>query len=229
MCARFTNGHTPAEIEELFGITALPEYRPRFNVAPSQEVPVLRLNAEQSREFVRQRWGLIPKWAKADNMMSMAGLVNAKSETVFEKPSFREAISKRRCLIAADGFIEWETLGGQKQPHWFRLAGQKRFAFAGVWEPPCPAGKYPTEETFAILTVAANPDVSPFHDRMPAMLLPEQFASWLEPKTSLDDIEAMLKPLAEGSIVSHPISRQINKPALDRRELLEPVVVGLFG
>jgi putative SOS response-associated peptidase YedK len=229
MCARFTAGKTAEDIGALFGILNLPEYTPRYNVAPSQQVPVLRLNSKEEQELVPLRWGLIPKWAKADMPQAQAGLVNAKSETVLEKPAFRDAISQRRGLVAADGFIEWETLGGKKQPHWFRLLDSQPFAFAAIWEPACPAGKFPEDETFAILTTSANDDVSPFHDRMPVILLKQQFKTWLDPKTPLVEIQAMLKPMPTGQIISHPISRVINKPTEDRKELLERVVTGLFG
>lgn len=229
MCARFTAGQTQEDIGALFGILNLPEYKPRFNVAPSEMVPVLRMNFVKQPQLDALRWGLVPKWAKGETPQAQAGLVNAKAETVFEKPAFREAIAQRRCLIAADGFIEWETLGGEKQPHWFRLANLKPFAFAGIWEPPCPASRFPTESTFAILTVAANADVSPFHDRMPAILLPDQFATWLNPESPLAEIEKLLQPLPPCSIISHAINRQINRPGQERREWLEPVVLGLFG
>lgn len=228
MCGRLTIMLPPEELALQLDLDpeALRGLVPRANAAPSQRLPVLRLNAETRQpEVVALRWGLIPTWAKAGTGAAV-GVVNARAETVAEKPSFREAGDRRRCLVPADGFLEWEQIAGKKQPHWFRLNGGMPFAFAALWEPPAPTAKYP-EGTFAILTVEATADVSDYHDRMPAMLRPERFADWLS-APNWDAARALLTPWPVGSVTHFPVSMELNSPSADRPELLRPVVASLF-
>ena len=143
MCGRLTITLPPEELALQLGLDpdALVGLTPRHNAAPTQLLPVLRLNLGGAREVVAMRWGLIPTWAKAGTGAAV-GVVNARAETVADKPSFREAGDRRRCLIPADGFLEWETVAGKKQPHWFRLRGGVPFAFAALWEPHAPAARH---------------------------------------------------------------------------------------
>lgn len=209
MCARFTMATTQQELAELFGIAnILNPLAPRYNIAPTQEVPIVRNNADE-RELVSMKWGLLPKWA-TDHTPA----INAKAETVMEKPFFREAIHQRRCLIPADGFIEWETIAGKKQPNLFRWPKHPLFAFAGIWE----------NDGFAILTVAANADLQAIHNRMPLMLAPEQFNDWFRGP----NWETLMRPLPDGSLQSHQVSASINSPKLDTPELLKPIKATLF-
>ena len=224
MCARFTSTRQKEDFVHYFGLLNAPDFSPRFNVAPNQTVPVVRTTAG-GRECVPMTWGLVPAWAKPDTPQAAAGLVNAKAETVLEKPAFRDAAKFRRCLVPADGFIEWESAAGKKHPHWFRLADGGTFAFAGLWEPASPGAKK-AGETFAILTVPASPDVSHLHDRMPVILLPDQFEPWLatDSRTWME----LLKPLPAGSLLSHPVNPALNSPRFDHAGLLTPSRVGLF-
>ena len=209
MCARFTMATTQQELAELFGIAnILNPLAPRYNIAPTQDVPIVRNNNDE-RELVSMKWGLLPKWAT-----NHTPAINAKAETVTEKPFFREAIQTRRCLIPATGFIEWETIAGKKQPNLFRWPKHPLFAFAGIWE----------NDGFAILTVAANADLQAIHNRMPLLLQPERFDAWLRGP----NFETLMQPLPNGSLQSQQISRTINSPKHDMPELLKPIKATLF-
>lgn len=225
MCARFTATREADEFAHYFGVPAEPDHVPRYNIAPGQPVPVVRLAAGR-REVVRMRWGLVPAWAATGTPQAAAGLPNAKAETAREKPAFRDAARSRRCLVPADGFIEWEAAAGAKHPHWFRLADGRMFALAGLWEPPA-RGDRRQGETFTILTVPAGPDVAFLHDRMPAILFPEQFAPWLGDgcPPGWDDV---LRPLPAGLLESAPVNPALNHPAADHPGLLVRTPVGLF-
>lgn len=227
MCGRLTITLPPEELALQLGFDpdALKGLTPRYNAAPSQLLPVLRLSADRQPEVVALRWGLIPTWAKAGTGAAV-GVVNARAETVADKPSFREAGDRRRCLIPADGFLEWEQIAGKKQPHWFRLRGGEPFAFAALWEPPAPAAKHP-DGTVTILTVEATADLRDYHDRMPAMLRPDRFADWLS-APDWESARAVLTPWPEGSVTHHPVSAALNSPSADRSDLLRPVVASLF-
>lgn len=227
MCGRLTVTLPPEELALQLGLDpeALTGLVPRYNAAPSQLLPVLRLNLGGEPEVIAMRWGLIPTWATAGTGAAV-GVINARAETVAEKPSFRDAGDRRRCLIPADGFLEWETIAGKKHPHWFRLHGGRPFAFAGLWEPPAPAAKHP-EPTFAILTVEATADMSESHDRMPAMLLPERFRDWLS-ASDWDAARAVLAPWPAGAVTHFPVSPELNAPLADRPELLRSVRASLF-
>ena len=229
MCARFTFKHSKREVEEFFGLINVPDAPARYNIAPSQDVSVVRPTVGGGdREWVSLRWGLVPSWAKPGTPQAAAGLVNAKAETAADKPAFREAFRSRRCLVPADGFYEWETVAGKRQPNWFHLADEGMFAFAGIWEPPAAGSKSPAE-TVAIITTTANADIRPVHDRMPVILFPEQFAQWLDPATSDNELSVVLRPLPDGLLVSHPVSMAVNKSTADGAGLLSPVRAGLFG
>ena len=156
----------------------LPEPPARYNIAPSQAIPVVRV-ANGKRELADLRWGLIPHWAETPKA---GGFVNARAETVTEKPAFRDPFRRRRCLVPADGFYEWKHIGKKKHPFFFRKAGGGLLAYAGVWDtwngPDGPV------ETVAVLTVPANDLVKPLHDRMPAIIPEDRFAEWLNPKES---------------------------------------------
>jgi putative SOS response-associated peptidase YedK len=227
VCGRLTITLPPDELALQLGLDpdALIGLTPRYNAAPSQLLPVLRLNLDGGREVVAMRWGLIPTWAKAGTGAAV-GVINARAETVAEKPSFREAGDRRRCLIPADGFLEWETVAGKKHPHWFRLNGGRAFGFAGLWEPPAPAARHP-EPTVTILTVEATADLDDYHDRMPAMLRPERFHAWLS-APDWDAARAVLEPWPAGSVTHFPVSPALNAAGVERAELLRPVVASLF-
>ena len=243
MCARFTSTVPRDELEELFGLIPFAGYVPRYNVAPSQPVPVVR-SAPGGREAVALRWGLVPGWARPGSAAA-AGFVNARAETLADRPAFRDAFRLRRCLVPGDGFLEWDTIAGRKQPYWFRRADGRPFAFAGLWEGPNPhldppaAGGLAASAgpaagalavgTFTILTTPANDVVHPFHDRMPAVLTPDRFAAWLDPAATESELLALLTPLPAAELTAVAVSPAVNAPRNDRPDVLRPVVASLFG
>lgn len=180
MCGRYTLRISPKEMQAAFEILRLAEeyeFRPRYNIAPTQRMLVVRLGEDGQRELVPMRWGLIPSWAR--DLKIGASLINARAETVASKPAFRDAFKKRRCLVPADGFYEWQVRGPkEKQPYHIHLKGERPFAFAGLWESwHDPAGG--TLETYSIITTDANERMSPLHNRMPIILHSEDYSDWL--------------------------------------------------
>jgi putative SOS response-associated peptidase YedK len=210
MCGRFTLRATPRQLAEFFALLRTPQLEPRPNIAPTQAV--LAIVAEETgpgrsaREF---HWGLIPSWSK--DPRGAAKLINARNETVAEKPAFRAAFRKRRCLIPADGFYEWRKIPGQrkKQPCWIGLRDQSLLAFAGLWEHwDAPDGSF--IESCTILTTAANAAVSVLHDRMPVILPPECFDEWLQPGQDPARLPALLRPYpAEEMVLSEPLADEL--------------------
>ena len=227
MCGRFTQRLSWAELHELMDLIGPPRnLRPRYNVAPSQDVAVVRA-ADGGRSLSILRWGLIPAWAK-DPAIGYR-LINARSETVAEKPSFRSAYRRRRCLIPADGFYEWQRLGKIRQPWLFGLRDGAPFAFAGLWERwTVPEGAALTGslaelgagdpvETCTILTTAANETVAPVHGRMPVILPRDACDPWLAGE------DVSLAPYAADAMTAHPVSTLVNRPANDDPRCVEPV------
>jgi len=211
MCGRFTQTRTWPELVELYRLADSfdPSQRqPRYNIAPTQDIPVLRLRADsEERELAVVRWGLIPSWAK--DMKMGARLINARAETVHEKPSFRRAFRQRRCLIAADGFYEWQKQPrGPKQPYFITVAGNRPFAFAGLWETWSPP-RGPVIQSCTIITTEANDDLRPIHNRMPVILTPDVFDRWLDPSLSPDDARALLRPF-DGDMSAYPVGLRVN-------------------
>ena len=227
MCGRFTQRLSWAELHELMDLIGPPRnLRPRYNVAPSQDVAVVRA-ADGGHNLSMLRWGLIPAWAKGPAIGYR--LTNARSETVAEKPSFRSAYRRRRCLIPADGFYEWQRLGKIRQPWLFGLRDGAPFAFAGLWERwTVPEGAALTGslaelgagdpvETCTILTTAANETVAPVHGRMPVILPQDACDPWLAGE------DVSLAPFAADAMTAHPVSTLVNKPANDDPRCVEPV------
>jgi putative SOS response-associated peptidase YedK len=213
MCGRFTL-RTPLTVlsqQFLFELGDLPPAAPivpRYNIAPTQIVLAVRQTEPGSkRKPALLHWGLIPSWAK--DTKNASGLINARCETLAEKPSFRTALCKRRCLILADGFYEWKKEGKQKLPHYFQLRGEKPFAFAGLWERwrgPDRSADEPLESC-TIVTTTANELCGPFHDRMPVILEPADYDLWLDP--SVSECEKLL-PLLSSFPADQMQTRQVN-------------------
>ncbi len=223
MCARITIHTTPAEIADLFGLSRdrpYPTSTPRYNVAPSTLIPVIRV-ADGVRELAAVQWGLVPHWTSGAGS-KVAGYPNARAETATEKPAFRDPLRSRRCLIPVDGFFEWKTVGKKKRPYFFRPAGGGLFAFAGVWDRwNSPSGPI---DTVAILTVEANDLVAPLHDRMPAILSAERFAAWLDPKeTRAAKLLPLLEPYPVARMVRIPVSDRVNRVTEEGADLICPV------
>ena len=224
MCGRFTQTATPDVIAKQFHLDRLPLFTPRYNIAPSQHTAAIRIEPDTTaRTLVLLRWGLIPSWAKDPKIGNQC--INAKAETVAEKPSFRSAFKKRRCLIVATGFYEWQVQGRTKQPIWIGLRSQQPFAFAGLWEHWKPAEGEPLE-TCTIITTEPNDLMAPIHNRMPVILAPASYDQWLDPTFQhIDPLKALLRPYLSEELTAYPVSTLVNNPRHDVPQCLEPVSV----
>jgi putative SOS response-associated peptidase YedK len=221
MCGRYLIVSSPAAIRALFGYPDMPNFPPRYNVAPTQPIPIVRMWQGQ-RQFALVRWGLLPPWVKDPRTFTL--LINARADTVLDKPSFRAPMLRRRCLIPADGFYEWKADGARKRPYAILPAAGGPVAFAGLWEVWIgPDGE--ELETAAIVTTEASGNIHPIHHRMPVVVPPAAFDLWLD----CANVEArmaasLLVPAPEDFFVAHEISTQVNRVANDSPELLTPVV-----
>lgn len=219
MCGRYSLTQPIKTLKEHFKAIAVAlEHDARYNIAPSQPVPIV-LNGEQEREIHTLRWGLIPSWSKDPAMGNR--LINARAETVHEKPSFRSSFKKRRCLVPADGFYEWQVRGEGKIPNYIRMRTGGLFAFAGLWS-EWDSGKE-ILRTFTIITTSANRNLESIHHRMPVILLPDQYDDWTASETSADHLRELLKPLGEGLLDHYEISKTVNSPKNDNAECIQPV------
>lgn len=219
MCGRFSLYHPEGDVIERFEVEEADyEFAPRYNVAPSQSIAAVVREGE-GRELVGLKWGLVPSWAKDPAVGSR--MINARAETLAEKPSYRRALASRRCLIPADGFYEWrKEARGLKQPMHIRRRDGGLFAFAGLWE----EWKGPDGgllRTATIVTVAPNELMRPIHDRMPAILTPEDEARWLDPRSGAAEALPLLRPYPEGALEAFPVSRAVNSPSVNDPSLIE--------
>jgi putative SOS response-associated peptidase YedK len=215
MCGRFTLRTPNSILLEEFQIQMVNE-RPlleRFNVAPTQDIPVVR-DTEHGRELTWMRWGLIPSWAKDPKSGPL--LINARAETAAEKPAFRSAFKSSRCLIPADGFYEWKKVARRKQPYHIRRADGRPFAFAGLWS------KRRELESCTILTTDANELVRPMHDRMPVILSPGDYANWLD--LDVEDPHRLMKQLPASEMVAVPVNPIANNARNEGADCVEPLV-----
>jgi len=204
----------------LFDFEAPAEMPPRYNIAPTQPVAAIRLEAAtETREYAALRWGLVPSWAT--DLKIGSRLINARAETVASKPAFRAAFAKRRCLIPADGFYEWRPQGKEKQPYLIQMGDGQPFVFAGLWE-RWQGENLPPLETCTILTTTANELMKPLHERMPVILSPANCQRWLDPKTSKADAEALLRPWPAENLTAVPVGKWVNNPRNDDPQCLEP-------
>jgi putative SOS response-associated peptidase YedK len=222
MCGRFVLMTTGKSLAEHFRLAEEPSLEPRYNIAPTQPVAIIKPHAGTSLRDLRiVKWGLIPYWAK-DHKMG-ARLINARSETAADRPAFRAPFKMRRCLIPADGFYEWKKLEKGKEPYLVVLSNRLPFAFAGLWESwKSPDGEL--IESCTILTTDANDLVQPIHDRMPAILLPNDYELWLNPdiKTPVS-LKNVLKPFPWEEMVMFPVSGKVNKAGYDAADCVEPL------
>jgi putative SOS response-associated peptidase YedK len=215
----------PAVLVEHFRLSSLPPLGPRYNIAPTQQVGVVRQAGLGQREFVWMRWGLVPSWAKDLSIGSQ--LINARSETAAAKPAFRDSFKRRRCLIAADGFYEWKKEGRQNQPYLIRLKEGGPFAFAGLWE------RWDRDaeriETCTILTTPANELLRDLHDRMPVIFGPADYDRWLNPVAGdAAELQPLLDAYPAHDLVVEPVSPRLNQVANDDPGVLEPPPPLLF-
>jgi putative SOS response-associated peptidase YedK len=237
MCSRYTLHHSAAQIAAHFAAQpALFAMEPRYNIAPTQAVVIVRQNGVRTLEAVQ--WGLVPSWAKDSAIASK--LLNARAESLAERPAFRNALSRRRCLIPADGFYEWIQEGKLRQPYYIRRRDGGIFAFAGLWDEwrgadttdlDGPSGSHATSgeagpplRSCVIVTVPANPLLTTIHSRMPALLLPDQESAWIDPaSTSAADLLPLLRPCPESLLEMYPVARRVNSPAVDEPGCIEPL------
>ncbi|MBE9169539.1 SOS response-associated peptidase [Pleurocapsales cyanobacterium LEGE 06147] len=220
MCGRFSLTQSTATIAQTFQIAEVPTLTPRYNIAPTQSIATLnRPDKGTPRQFQWMRWGLIPSWAKDVKIGNR--LINARVETVTEKPSFRDSLKHKRCLILADGFYEWQKLENRKQPYYFQLKNSKPFAFAGLWSQWQPE-RGEAILSCTIITTTANELVQSVHERMPIILSPEVYDRWLDPElTHPESILDLLKPYASEKMQAIPVSSLVNNPANDRPECVQ--------
>ncbi len=261
MCGRFTLRTPASVIAEQFSLLEVPDLQPRFNIARSQPVAVVRVDPQYvrlssltkpssqagkpdvppnqagkpdvppnqagkpdapQRQFVFLHWGLVPSWAEDPKIGNR--MINARAETAADKPSFRTAMRRRRCLIVADGFYEWKTVGKRRQPMFIHLRDGRPFAFAGLWEAWEGAG-HSTLESCTILTTAANDLVRPIHDRMPVIVAPPDYARWLDPAVQQSEaVVPLLRPYPAEEMEAYAVSPRVNSPARDDEGCLEKLV-----
>lgn len=211
---------SPQVLAEMFGLDEVPVLEPHYNIAPTQDVAAVRkLDAAAKPALVFLRWGLIPSWA--DDPAIGNKMINAKCETVAEKAAFRDAFARRRCLIPADGFYEWEKAGKERIPYYYEMKGHALFALAGLWERwSHPAG---TVESFTILTTDANELVARVHDRMPVIIAPEHYGRWLDPSVEVAEVRPLLTPFPAAGMESYRVSARVNRPEEDSPDLIKKV------
>jgi putative SOS response-associated peptidase YedK len=220
MCGRFSLKARPEVLAQRFELTEVTGLEPRYNIAPTQPVAVVRAGTEATgRELSRLHWGLIPSWA--DDPAIGNRMINARAETADQKPAYRSAFRLRRCLVLADGFFEWTKADGAKRPYYFRLEDGGPFAFAGLWE-RWTKGQEPIESC-TLLTTDANNLVGPVHERMPVILEPEDYGRWLDPQRRRpEDVHALLRPVPAEQMIGYPVGRWVNDPRHDDPRCVEP-------
>lgn len=220
MCGRYSLAVSPEELEEIFEAPVSgPLTLPRWNIAPTQDAPVVAVSREGQRRIVRLRWGLVPHWA--DDASAGARHINARAETVETAPAFRQAFARRRCLVPADGFYEWSARGGLKLPWWIHHRRGGLLAFAAVRERwrPRESGEL---HTFAILTTTPNATVAPLHDRMPLVLAPADWSAWLDPTAPIERVRALLGPVPDDLLAARAVSSRVNRVENDDERCVEP-------
>ncbi len=223
MCGRFTLRAPASAIAEHFGLPGeVPPMAPRYNIAPSQPVPAVRLHstATPQRGLVRLRWGLIPHWAKDPAIGNR--MINARAETVARKPAYKAAFRRRRCLVPADGFYEWRKNGRRRQPYFIRLPDDGLFAIAGLWE-SWEGPDHSVVESCTLLTTEPNELVRPIHNRMPVILPPEHYDCWLDPaEQNLARLAPLLRPYPADLLRADRVSTLVNSPRNDSPECIAP-------
>ena len=222
MCGRYTLITPEKVLAERFVLDHVPPWSPRYNLGPAQEGLIVRRNSTlPARSACLLRWGLVPHWAHPG--AQLPALINARSETAADKPAFRDPFLHRRCLVLADGFIEWSRRSGEKLPYLFSLREDRPFAMAGLWDRWQPEKSQAALETFTILTTDANAVVEPYHDRMPVILDDEACEAWLDPYlVAPGPLTRLLRPCPNSEIRCRPINPRINNVKHDDPSCLEP-------
>ena len=218
MCGRYAVTSAPEAIRALFGYPEQPNFPPRYNVAPTQPIAFVRL-MDGKRQFALVRWGLLPSWVKDPKNFALP--INARGESVIDKPAFSAAMKRRRCLVPADGFYEWKAIGTRKQPYYVRAKSGQPLAFAGLWETwTGPNGE--ELESAAIVTTRANRALAVIHERMPVIVPPEAFNLWLDcANVDPETAAALVSPASENLLDTYEVSTAVNRTANDNPELVE--------
>lgn len=219
MCGRYVVTSAPEAIRALFGYPGQPNFPPRYNIAPTQPIAIVRL-IDGKRQFALVRWGLLPSWVKDPKNFTL--LINARGESLTDKPAFSAAVKRRRCLIPADGFYEWKAAGPRKQPYFVGARSGGPLAFAGLWETwTGPNGE--ELETAAIVTTRANRALADIHYRMPVIVPPDAFDLWLDcANVDADTAAAVIAPAPETLLEAYEVSTAVNRTANDNPKLIEP-------
>lgn len=218
MCGRYMLARDAQSLAEEFGIAAPAHLAPRYNIAPTQPTLIVR-EEEKRRVATLVRWGLVPFWA--DDLAIGQRMINARAETVADKPAFRAAFRRRRCLVPADGYYEWQTRSGRKQPYWISATDARCFALAGLWEHWQRDGN--ELQTMSLLTCAANQRLREIHDRMPVIIARRHYATWLAAASPLAALQALLKPAADETVVMRAVSTRVNSARNDGPDCIEPL------
>ncbi len=222
MCGRFTLSTSPQTLQRMFELPEAPNLPARFNIAPSEAIAAIRLpKPNAQRELALLRWGLIPAWAKAPD--TGAKMINARSETAATSPAFRAAFRRRRCLVPADGFFEWQKLDRRKQPFYMRMQDGQPFAFAGLWE-HWQGKDGQVIDTCTILTTDPSDLLRPIHDRMPVILDPAAYTLWLDPSVQDPErLRPLLRPYPVDRMEAYPVSQLVNSPVNDLPDCIAPL------
>jgi putative SOS response-associated peptidase YedK len=221
MCGRYVLKAALPDIARMLGMDVDLAIEPRYNIAPTSQVPACRMEEPERKELALMRWGLVPRWAKQLDGGYM--MINARAETVAEKPAFRAPLRDRRCLIPADGYYEWKSVQGRKQPYYFSMQDGTPFCFAGVWERWQPADGEPVESC-AIITTDANALGAKVHPRMPVILAAEDHARWLDPRvTQPEAVLPLLRPFPPEAMTVYPVSTLVNNARSDEPRCITPL------
>lgn len=229
MCGRFAFYSPDEAVVRLFDVTDLAPFEARYNLAPTQNVPVLRVDPKGARQVVPLRWGLVPFWAKDRSIGNR--MINARAETVAEKPAFRRAFAGRRCLVLANGFYEWKRIGERKQPFYIAREDGDPFAMAGLWESWCDRAAPDADplETCTIVTTGPNALMAQIHNRMPVILDRRATGLWLGTDQSADSLAGLLVPSQDEGFVAVPVSTRVNNARNEGADLIEPVGPVIHG
>jgi putative SOS response-associated peptidase YedK len=221
MCGRFTRKENLQRLAEQLGLKVIPSLSPRYNIAPSQLVACVRTNPEsEEREFTELKWGLVPSWATDPSIGNK--LINARGETVAEKPAFRKAFKQQRGLVFADGFYEWKREGKTNQPYYIRFKDHRLYAFAGLWERW--EKQEPALETCALITTAPNTLMEPIYNRIPVILPEQSYATWLSPSlTNTIYLSGLLDPYPAEDMEAFPVSPMVNDPRHEDPRCIHPL------
>ena len=223
MCGRFARGYTWKEVQDWLRLASpidLEQLAFSFNVAPTQNSPIIRTNEVGRTEIAIARWGLIPSWA--DDASIGNRMINARGDSVAVKPAFRSAFKHRRCLVPVSGFYEWQSIAGSKvkQPWYIYPVSGNIMCLAGIWERWEKAGK--PLDSFTIITTEANSFIEPLHDRMPVVICAEDFERWLSPNTPVEKLQSLLAPAPHDLLAAHKVSTRVNSPKIDEPALISP-------